>query len=93
MAGRNLANEAKAAKAKVKDKQGINGQPDPVLDHTAAAENADTSCQRPGDEEQVDRDSRNLWHVERREQGRNDEREEGVANDADALREGAVETN
>lgn len=41
----NLTNEAEAAQAQVKDKQRVNGQSDPVLDHTTAPENANASCE------------------------------------------------
>lgn len=40
-----LADEAKTTQAEVKDKQGIDGQPDPVLDNTTPTEYADSGSQ------------------------------------------------
>lgn len=85
-----LADEAQAAQAQVEDKQGVYCKPDPVLHNTAAAEDADTGRHRPGDEHQVDRDPGDLWQVQRRQEGGDDDREECVPDDADALRERAV---
>ena len=88
--GRPLADEAEAAQAQVEQDEGVDGDADPVLDDAAAAEDADTGRHRPGDEHQVDRDPGDLGQVQRGEQGGDDDREERVADDADALREGAI---
>jgi hypothetical protein len=42
-----LRDEAKAVQANVEHEQRVHGQRDPVLDHAAAAQNADACCERP----------------------------------------------
>lgn len=87
-----LADEAQAAQAQVEDEQGVYRKPDPVLHDAAAAEDADAGGHRPGDEHQVDRDPGDLRQVQRGQEGGDDDREERVPDDADALRERAVRT-
>lgn len=85
-----LADEAQAAQAQVENEQRVHRKPDPVLHNTAAAEDANTSRHGPGDEHQVDRDPGDLRQVQRRQEGGDDDREERVPDNADALRERTV---
>lgn len=85
------ADEAEAAEPEVEDEQGVHGQGDPVLHDAAPAQDTNAGCQRPGDEDEVDGDPGDLGDAQRGQERRDDEREERVPDDADALREGAVE--
>ena len=82
------AYEAQASQAKVEHKQRVDGDGHAVLDHPAPSENAYTSRQRPGDKDQIDWYACNPVQLESGHKCRDDEREQRITNDADALREG-----
>ncbi len=84
------ADEAETAQAQVEDEERVDGEPDPVLDDAAAAENADAGGHGPGHQDDVDGDAHDGGRVHGRQEGGDDEREERVADDADALSEGAA---
>ena len=90
-AGPSSANKAQAAQTDVEGEERVDCEADPVLDDAAAAEDAHAGGQGPGHEHDVDGDPGDLVQIQRREEGGDDEGEEGVSDDADALGEGAIE--
>lgn len=85
-----LANEAETTDRDVEHKQRVDRDAHPVPDNSRAAQDTYTSCQRPRDQHQINGYPSNGRKTQCAEKGRNDEREQGVANNADRLEEGAI---
>jgi hypothetical protein len=62
-----LADEAEAPQPKIEHKERVHGDSYPILNHATSAENADTSGECPGNENQVDWDPCGDREVEDRE--------------------------
>ncbi len=56
---RRSTNEAETTQAKIEDEKWVDCNPHTVLDHSTAAQNADTSSQGPCNKNNEDRDSSN----------------------------------
>ena len=86
-----LTNKTQTPDRNIKDKQRVNCNAHPVLQHARAAQDAHSGGQRPRNEDQVHGDAGDGGQVEGAEEGGNDKGEEGVADDADGLEEGAAD--
>ncbi len=84
-----LRNKAQATQAGIKQQQGENSNAYSVLDHPASTQDTDSRCCRPEHQEEVNWYPGHGWNIEDGEEGRDDEREECVADDTHALREGS----
>lgn len=84
------AYEAQAPEAEVEDKERVDSEADAVAYDARASEDADSGGERPEDKEEIDRYAHDGRHVNGRQQRCDDEREERVSNDTDALGKGAV---
>lgn len=70
-----LANEAQAAQSEVEHQQRVDGDGNPVFDDTATTQNANTSGERPGNQDDIDRYTSDPVEAHGGQQGGDDERE------------------
>jgi hypothetical protein len=80
-----LADKTQAAQAKIEDEKRIYCKENPVLDYTTATQDANTSGQRPSDQDKIDWDTCDPVETQGRHHGSKNQREKSVANNTDAL--------
>lgn len=85
-----LTDEADAAQRNIENKQRVYCDANTVPDHSRAAHDADSCCQRPCNENEIDGYPDNHGYADCAQERGDDEREERVADDRDGLEEGTV---
>lgn len=77
-----LTNETKTSNRNIEHKERVHRNAHPIANDARATQDADSCSERPCNEDEIDGYSGNCRQSHRTEKGGNDQREEGVADDA-----------